>query len=1021
MTDVGTQFLQGISAFGATRLGRASATSFKDAGALIDSLGDGVPSNTKPAYEQFKADVKADAELVKPIVKAIEKQTALIAKMAKDSIADAGAGAFTTAEAGRIAVRVGTALIAIDEAVGIVATKLATDAGGAVNQPQREALMGIWNPWVQPFKDLGGDAGKLLDSFAEQALGAPRATQELAKALSFDREKFRLAATLASTSERDFGAVRLNETRLEAFLGFSRREFASPSEEQKLELVERDGKWWRADAAVFGLRIFTLIRPGLQNDPLLKKVMPGSAEPTTLKPTAITLDSVDGLYLGDGQGAANERLTLPAQFNLPAVEIRELALGIVRNPAKEVSGLELTSVIAAKFGSVVGMQVAGAGATIALDGKPPSPAVFPWAVSPRWPDAIGLRIDAGPVKGGGYIERKVRSYGSGAQKRDLVEFGGVIQLEILKVGVSAIVVLSPDPFSLVVVMGVRFPTAIELSFGFTLNGIGGMLALDRRVDSGELIKGMRSHFLDRVLFPENAVAEAPKLLDQVAHVFPPQEGGFVVGPIVELGWGSQAKIVEAKLGVILALPDPKLILLGAVRIRAPTKAAPLTDFRCEVYGEISADRLLIVATLRDSKIAGIGVSGDLGLLIQWGGGGAFALSVGGFNPRYKDAPPELKELERLTIDLSPPAVVKIVIKAYFAVMAGVRGDLSADVGVASAHAWLQLDMIFFWAPRFGFAIDLDFGIEIEVFGHSFASIGFKGTLEGTTPWKIQGKATVDVWFLPTYDFDLGPYSWGEDPPPVEPAQSPLALVREALAEKEAWKAVMPLGGDQLAKLGPAEASGLLAHPLAALEVTQSRLPLETHIDRIGSTGVSANRVAMELARTSAGPVGAVSTVTAPFAPGQFQALEGEALLARSGFDDLPSGCRIGAATTPVAGKPETRDVRWRTYFRDEDAEPTDQGFDPRMFAAVIAGLSPASRALGERENPYVPRPRKVGPDPAAGIAILPAGAATVRLADDGGGVLADLGVLTASEAGWIADTVNRSGAATVAAVAVGAA
>ena len=89
-----------------------------------------------------------------------------------------------------------------------------------------------------------------------------------------------------------------------------------------------------------------------------------------------------------------------------------------------------------------------------------------------------------------------------------------------------------------------------------------MLAINRSVDSGELIKGMQTHFIDRVLFPDDPVADAPKLLDQVAKVFPPRDGGFVVGPIVELGWGSQAKIVEAKLGVILALPDPKIILLG---------------------------------------------------------------------------------------------------------------------------------------------------------------------------------------------------------------------------------------------------------------------------------------------------------------------------------------------------------------------------------------------------------------------------------------------------------------------------
>jgi len=1022
VTDVATDALQAASAFAATRLGRASSTTFKDSKSLMSSLADGVPNNTKPAFDQLKADIEADADIVKPIVKKIESQTKLIGKMATDSIADAKAGSFTTAEAGRIAVRIGTALLAIDEAVRIVATELARDTNGVVNELQRDALMGIWNPWVKPFKDIGDGAGKMLDSFGSQVLGLEHSTKELGDRLSFDRDKFRLAAALASTAERNFGVMRLNETRLEAFLGFARREFINPSEQEKQELVERDGKWWRADQAVFGLRIFTLIRPGLQNDPLLKKVMPGSPDPTTLKPTAVTLDSVDGLYLGDGEGAANERAVLPIQFNFPAVEIREVALGIVRNPAKEVTGLELTTVIAAKLGDAVGLQVGGAGVIIALDGPQTPAAMFPWAVSPRWPDAVGLRINAGPIKGGGYIERKVRVYGTGANKQELVEFSGVIQLEILKVGVYAVTILSPDPFSLVLVMGVRFPTAIELTFGFTFNGIGGMLALNRRVDSAELIKGMQTHFIDRVLFPDDPVAEAPKLLDQVAHVFPPYNGGFVVGPIVELGWGSQAKIVEAKLGVILALPDPKVILLGAVRIRAPSKVTPLTDFRCEVYGEITSDHLLIIATLRDSKIAGIAVSGDLGLLIQWGGGGAFALSVGGFNPRYKEAPGELKDLQRLTMDLSPPAVVKIVVKAYFAVtagavMAGVRGDLNADVGVASAHAWLQLDMIFYWVPHFGFAIDLDLGISIEVFGCSFASITFTGSLEGTTPWKVGGKATVDVWFLPTFHLDLGPYKWGDEPPAVEPAKSPLAIVQQTLSEGESWKAVMPTNGDLLATLARVEVDGLVAHPLAALEITQSRLPLETHIDRIGSAGVTANRVSLGLATTSAGPAGAVSTVTAPFAPGQFLALNGEALLARSGFDQLPSGCRVGAATTPVPGTPTHGDVRWHTYFRDEDADPVVRPFDPRMFAATLVAHGVIGRANAERQNPYLRHVQNRADG--RGVSILPSGAATVRQADDGRAVLADLGVMTASEAGRVADTVNASGAGNVTAVAVG--
>jgi hypothetical protein len=39
MIDVATGFLQSISAFCATRLGRASLTTFKDADSLVTSLG----------------------------------------------------------------------------------------------------------------------------------------------------------------------------------------------------------------------------------------------------------------------------------------------------------------------------------------------------------------------------------------------------------------------------------------------------------------------------------------------------------------------------------------------------------------------------------------------------------------------------------------------------------------------------------------------------------------------------------------------------------------------------------------------------------------------------------------------------------------------------------------------------------------------------------------------------------------------------------------------------------------------
>lgn len=1009
MTDIGTGFLEGVSAFLTTRLGESASGAWKDAGSLVDSLHDGVPDNTKPAWEQLKTDVKNASATVSELRSKIKKQTDLIGKLATEAKADMETGDFTVAKAGRVSSRLAQALLAADQAANLLATELVKTLPEAQREPTRLQLMGLWNPVGQPLRALTEGAGDVLDAFGDTVLGVEDTTKKLSeefedKTLDYSADKFELSVEIVGV-DRDLGMLKLKGTRLVAFLGFGRLQVTNPTEEQKASLVERDEKWWRADDVVLGLRFSAKLEPVLAKNELMKALAPGQKEPEPTKATPVTLDTSLGLYLGDG--GRNDKVVLPFLFSSPVVEVRDLTLALARNDAKEVTGFDLTALVAAKLGDAVGLLIGGIGATVSFDGDDEP---LPFGVSVRWPDMVGIRINTGPVKGGGYLERKTRTYDG----QEITEFGGILQLEILKAGVFAVGILSPSPFSLVLVMGVRFPTAIELSFGFTLNGVGGILAINRTVDTTELIAGMKTHFIDKVLFPEDPLAEAPALLEKVAKVFPVRSGGFVVGPIVELGWGSQARIVEAKLGVVLALPDPKVIVLGAVRVRAPSKVTPLTDFRCEVYGEISADRLLLVATLRDSKIAGITVSGDLGLLIQWGGGGDFALSVGGFNPRYTEVPADLKGLERITMDLSPPAVVKIAVKAYFAVtagavMAGVRGDFSADLGFASGKAWLQLDAIFRWVPTFGFVVDLDLGIDIKVFGASFAQVGFTGALEGTTPWRVQGKGVVDVWWLPTVNFDVGPYTWGQGAAALAAPEDPLTVARQGLDAAEAWKALLPADGDQLVMLGRVEGvTGLVAHPLSCLEVTQSRLPLETHIDRIGSAAVSAHRVAMGLPQTSTGAVAAVSTVTAPFAPGQFLALEGEALLARSGFDDMPSGCRIAAATTPTHGTAVAASVTWDTYFREEDTQPVSSGFAFGTHAALLIGHGLPQRHLAERDNPYLPRTAAVTGAGADAVTVMPAGSARVVRADDHGGVLADLGVMTASQAAWAADLVNTA-------------
>ncbi|MDY7528274.1 MULTISPECIES: DUF6603 domain-containing protein [unclassified Cryobacterium] len=1021
MTDIGTGFLNGIEAFANSRLGAMSGTSFKDTVPFLESIVTfGAVGDVKPTFEKLKADIKAAVALVEPIAEKIKKQTELIAKMVKESADDIDKDDFNVDTAARVAVRIGMALAAMDEAFNIVAKELAKKADGTVDETIRSGLMDLWNPWAQPFKNLGAGSGKLLNSFGKNVLGVDDLVKKLGDNLALDRTdgKFLLAATFLRSGQVKLGAMTLDQVTFEAFLQFSDREIANPTAEEKTSLLERDGKWFIGDVAILGLRFRTILQPGLTSDPLLAKVMPGSEDPKATTLTTVSLDTGQGFYIGDGRG--NEKAVLPTRFSFPGVELREVAFGLVRNPAREVTGFELTTSIAAKLGDVIGLQVVGSGFVVTPEGEAEQQAVFNLPVSPRWPDAIGLRVKAGPVTGGGFIQRVERTYKVGGQDVKRVEFGGVVQLQILKFGLSAIVILSPDPFSIVLVIGVRFPVAIDLSMGFTLNGIGGILALNRGLDLEELRSGMKEHILDKMLFPDNPVAEAPKLLEKVAHVFPPKDGGFVFGPIVELGWGSQAKFVEMKLGVVLALPDPMIVILGSLRVRVPTKEAPITDIRADVFVAITPDYLLLFASMRDSTVAGIKISGDLGLYIQWSGNGAFEFSVGGFHPEYEKltgGKPKLGDMDRVTIDLSPSKAISFVIKAYFAitagsVMLGVDGRLNADFSVIVAKAWLTLDMIFIWAPRFAFKITIEVGVEVELLGFTLCSIVFRGSLEGTKPFRLAGHIKVDVWFLPTFDEDLGPVEWGEKPPPLIATVDALQIAAAAMNEPDAWKVQLPDHAAQLVTLAEVDdVEGRIGHPLAGVEVSQTQVPLGVKIARIGSASVKADMVTIgtPTATPDSGLVGAVSELRTAFAPGQFFALEGESLLARSGFEDMTGGCRIAAATTPKVGTPTSATVAYQTYVRNPD-EPSAMIEFTGTFATIAnsyATKTNVGRAVREVGNPYTqPAP------PNAGVTVSDKGSSRIADAATGAALLAGLGELSATQAALVTAAINTESAAT---------
>ena len=104
------------------------------------------------------------------------------------------------------------------------------------------------------------------------------------------------------------------------------------------------------------------------------------------------------------------------------------------------------------------------------------------------PNGIGLSVDAGVVRGGGYLYIDV----------ERGEYAGVLELDIAGiVSVKAIGLITTrmpdgsDGFSLLIVITAEFGTGIQLGFGFTLLAVGGILGLNRTMNLPALVEGVR--------------------------------------------------------------------------------------------------------------------------------------------------------------------------------------------------------------------------------------------------------------------------------------------------------------------------------------------------------------------------------------------------------------------------------------------------------------------------------------------------------------------------------------------------
>lgn len=694
--------------------------------------------------------------------------------------------------------------------------------------------------------------------------------------------------------------------------------------------------------------------------------------------------SGDGLTVAGGPGLA---VVLPLHLLVGPVELRQLRVAIGAVPAdgggpeggvRLEARLDLTAALGPFTVSVDGLGVAVAigpaqGAAVAV-----GPVGLDVAVLA--PQGIGLALDAPGVSAEGLLHV------------DGDRYVGGLSAQVLAVGVDILVVVDtslpgdPDGFGLLASLGLRFP-AVPLGFGFSLSGLGGLLALNRRVDAEALALGLRDGAVDAILFPDDLVRDIDVLVGQVDTYFPIAPGSTVVGPVAEISWGVPI-IIRGQLGVVISLPDGVVVVLGSIRLALPDEDAPVLELHLDALGalDLPGGTLLVVASLYDSRLLGvIELSGDAALYASWLTDPYFLLSVGGFHPGFQPpchVPSVLESLRRMRASIPLGLGVSASFEAYAAVTSnsvqfGGRVEIEASATFLlvtyTAVGFFELDVLLRFAP-FALVADASAGVGVYAGSKELMGVQLDVHLEGPQPWYASGYARFTFFGVRvTFDVTVG----GHAPPQVRGSADVLVEVATALASPAAWTREPAAGIAAGLALTGGES---LVRPDDTVVARQSQAPLDRPIARFGELTPLQSFVRVTGA-VLMGPDGTsvpgleVEDALDWFAPAMFDVLPDTARLSAPSYEQMTAGVRLGTAavTVPRAEAAEGM-AGHETEVWEPDRGSVGLGVVPveRDLASLVAG-SAAGRLASWVRGPSVAvagvrvdRQRYVVVDPTAG-------------------------------------------------------
>jgi hypothetical protein len=449
------------------------------------------------------------------------------------------------------------------------------------------------------------------------------------------------------------------------------------------------------------------------------------------------------------------------------------------------------------------------------------------------PAGYAVALDAEVLSGGGML-----SVGED-------DYRGALALQFANFGLSAFAVLNTRlpggqrGFSLGA--SIFADINVPLAYGFFLTGVGGVIGINRTVDTEALREVMYAGRMDNLLFPANPIENAATILEDMVSVLPPRDGQHVFGPVARISWG-QPNIIDLKLGVVLEVGEGfRLLILGGMGMNLPDRNVALVALNLSFIGEIdpAVGTISFDATLQGSRVLTFTVTGDMAVRTGWGQGITHIASFGGLHPKYP-RPSNLPDLRNLSISFGTNNP-KITLSGYNAialnaVMFGARADLYAKgpkitfVGRVAAKGYVTFDALIYFDP-FAFDVILAGGLSLLVDGDSVASLGFKLTLQGPNTFRISGSVWVKVFGIKV-SFGIT-HTWGQKQTIALPQINAADELRKALENGKGFEPVNnknALGGVSFAET---DGTTVLIDPVGGMRLTQIAVPLDLAIEKIG--------------------------------------------------------------------------------------------------------------------------------------------------------------------------------------------